>query len=130
MRSSKAQMTSRRGRSRVRRSRSDGSMIDRRQAVKGGSRSRSAAALPAPHGAVFQAGDGEIRGLVGVLRCEGLVDIDAVAGCLAGMQEAIVQEVGRGKDRIGLVVVENVFVDSEVRNPTIEVARGDRKNVG
>src|SRR3546814_9995837 len=78
MRSSKAQMTSRRGRSRVRRSRSDGSMIDRRQAVKGGSRSRSAAALPAPHGAVFQAGDGEIRGLVGVLRCEGLVDIDAV----------------------------------------------------
>src|SRR3546814_14693657 len=100
MRSSKAQMTSRRGRSRVRRSRSDGSMIDRRQAVKGGSRSRSAAALPAPHGAVFQAGDGEIRGLVGVLRCEGLVDIDAVAGCLAGMQEAIVRSeegrVGKG----------------------------------
>src|SRR3546814_7359316 len=124
MRYSNAQSTPRLGRSRVRRSRGDGSMLGRRQAVKGGSRSRSAAALPAPHGAVFQAGYGEIRGLVGVLRCEGLVDIAAVAGCLAGMQEAIVEDVGMGQDRIGLVVVAHVFLDSEVRHQEIEVERG------
>src|SRR3546814_18237234 len=101
MRSSKAQMTSRRGRYRVRRSRSDGSMIDRRQAVKGGSRSRSAAALPAPHGSVFPAGAGGIRGLVGVLRVEGLGGLDPVAGVLARGAETIVADVGMGEDPPG-----------------------------
>src|SRR3546814_20796011 len=105
MRSSKAQMTSRRRRSRVRRSRSDGSMIDRRQSVKGGSRSRSAAALQAPTGVVFPTGAGEIRGLVGVLRCEGLFGIHAVAGGLVGTQAAIVAHVDLWHDDIGLLVI-------------------------
>src|SRR3546814_10176983 len=38
-----------------------------------------------------------------------------------------------GKDRIGLVVVAHVFLDSEVRHPEIEVERGahaDRRQVG
>src|SRR5438093_9054083 len=50
--------------------------------------------LPAVDGAVELAGDGKIGALVGVVRGERLVDVDAEPGLVARVESAVVERVG------------------------------------
>ena len=71
--------------------------------------------------------------LLGILGCEFLVDVDANSGLISGMHEAVLEEIGVGKDLVGLRRVRNVFLDSEVVDAEIEMkgsAHADWAEVG
>src|SRR5882724_7542247 len=89
--------------------------------------------LPAVHGAVEFAIDGQVCAAVGVGGGDLLVDIDAEAGGVAGVHHSVGESVGVGKDAIGFVSVAHVFLDAEIVDAEIEVESGghaDRAHIG
>src|SRR4051794_38860537 len=60
---------------------------------------------PAVNGAVELAGDGKKGALVGVVRGERLVDVDAETGLVARVERAVVERVGMREDAVRLVAV-------------------------
>src|SRR5690606_24600514 len=90
-------------------------------------------ASPVPHRAVFQARDRQLFRRVRILRRQLLVDVHADARRIAHVQAAVAQHVVVREHRVGLVGVEHVFLDAEVRHPGVEMQRrahGHRRQVG
>ena len=79
--------------------------------------------LPVPHRAVFETCDGQLLGVVRILRRQFLVDAHAVAGRFAAMQPAVAEQVVVREYFVGFRRVPHVFLDAEVRHPGVEMQR-------
>src|SRR5215831_15983822 len=76
---------------------------------------------PVVHRAIFQAVDRQIGAAVGIFRGERLVDLDAEAELVAGMEVSVPKGISVRENRVGLRRVAHVFLDAEIRHPEIEV---------
>src|SRR3569623_2114258 len=89
--------------------------------------------LPVPHGAVLQTVHVEVAPLVGVFGCSSLVDRDAVAWSLAGVQVAVAEFPVPVEDFRRLGRMGGVFLVAEVGHPAAEMqgrAHRDGRDVG
>ena len=89
--------------------------------------------LPVGEGAVEFARDGQVGALIGMLRGQGFVDVDAETGRFAGMHVTSVECVVMREDFVGESGVMHVLLDAEVMNSEAEVERGghgDRREIG
>src|ERR1043165_5984777 len=75
---------------------------------------------PVVHGAVELAVDRQVRALIWIFRCQGLVDIYTKPRCVARMHQPIFERIRMGKDPVGLRCVLHVFLNSEIVNAEIK----------
>src|SRR5258708_23684978 len=80
--------------------------------------------LPAVHGAVELAIDGQVGAAVRIVGGELLIDVDAQAGGVAGVHHSVGEGVGMRKDAIGFGGVVQVFLNAEIVDADIEMQSG------
>src|ERR1035441_6784126 len=77
--------------------------------------------LPVVHRPILLPIDGQVGRHVGIPRGERFVDIDAKAGCVAGMHRAALDRVVMREDGVRLRRVPQVLLNAEVVHAEIEV---------
>src|SRR5690348_4337849 len=82
------------------------------------------ALLPVEKSAVELAVDGQVGALVGILRGEGFVQIDAESGRVAGVHIAVAEGIMVRENGVGFGGVRHMLLNAEVVDGEAEVQRG------
>src|SRR5258708_40101990 len=83
---------------------------------------------PTVYRAIGSPVDRQICALIWILRCQGLVDVDAEPRRVTRVHESVLKCVAVGEDALGFLAVAHVFLYAEVVHAQIEVEGGRHTN--
>src|SRR5258708_6963539 len=83
---------------------------------------------PTVYRAVGSPVDRQICALIWILRCQGLVDVDAEPRRVARVHESVLECVAVGEHAIGFLAVAHVFLYPEIMHAQVEVEGGSHTN--